>query len=95
MGINENELRKGDKVIVYKPDDIDEFPYWAESVMDQYDGGEYTVRNIEAHTYEGKEYTLVRFEETDVFSFNISWLGKSVDIGEIDDKVDSILGEFV
>lgn len=95
MGINKNELRKGDKVIVYKPDDIDEFPHWAEDLMDQYDGGEYTVREIEARTYEGKEYTLVRFEEIDIFTFNISWLGKSVDIGEIDDKVDSILGEFV
>lgn len=95
MGINKNELRKGDKVIVYKPDDIDEFPYWAEKYMDKYDGGEYTVRNIEALTHEGKEYTLVRFEETDVLSFNISWLEKSVDIGEIDDKVDLILGEFV
>ena len=95
MGINENELRKGDKVIVYKPDNIGEFPCWAKDEMDQYDGGEYTVRNIEAHTYEGKEYTLVHFEEIDVFSFNISWLEKSVDIGEIDDKADSILGEFV
>lgn len=69
----EYKYKKGDVVIIHKPDDISERPTWLSSFMDVFDGKMCHIRG--SFTSDDKSiiyYTVV--EDEYGFAFNENWL---------------------
>lgn len=73
-----NKIQVGDKVVIHKPKDVNEFPSWT-TTMDVYDGTVQTVSSIPEDAYAGR---YIEIEDSD-YIFSPLWCTKVVEPEEM------------